>query len=97
MVFSRRGSQALWVIENFLRYGFSFWFAYFGASDDWDSFCGTPIEEVFSIGPCWPPMGLTLLANRFRGRLNLLATFVPGAVSEATAGRFLDAVVGDLG
>jgi len=55
-----------------------------------------PIGDAFFIGPSWPPMGLTLLANQFRGQLRLQATYVPEFVSDAAATGFLDFLVGDL-
>ena len=41
-------------------------------------------------------MGLTLLANQFRGRLRLQATYVSDSVSDAAASAFLHALVSDL-
>ena len=97
MVFSRRQRQALWVIENFLRYGFSLWYAYFGSLDAFgEMFFGTAVEEMFSVGPCWAPMGLTLLVNQFHGCLQLQTTYVPEAVPLETATQFLDGVIDDL-
>ena len=41
-------------------------------------------------------MGMTLIANQFRGRLLLQATYVPESVPEGLANEFLDGVVEDL-
>jgi hypothetical protein len=86
-----------WLVDMVLRRGFSLWYAYFGSLDAaGDRFCGVPVEDVFYAGPCWPPVGLTLLVNQFRGRLLLQATYVPESVPDAVANEFLDEVVGDL-
>jgi hypothetical protein len=92
-----RRPDADWVIEHFLRHGFSLWYGYFGSLDAvGDSFCGTPIERVCYIGPAWPAVGLTLLVNQHRGRLLLQATYTPQSVPQALAERFLDDLIGDL-
>src|SRR5262249_32377494 len=95
--FVRRPRHIRWVVDAFLRYAFSLWYAYFGALDAiGDRFCGAPVADVFYVGPAWSPVGLTLLANQFRGRLLLQATYVPELVPPALAETFLDAVVSDL-
>jgi hypothetical protein len=98
LLFNRRPEHMRWVIEHLLRYGFSLWYAYFGALDALGShFCQAPIENVFYTGPSWSPIGLTLLANQFRGRILLQATHVPETVPERLVHQFLDHVVADLG
>jgi hypothetical protein len=89
--------ESHWLVEMVLRHGFSLWYGYFGALDAvGDCFCGTPIEDVFFAGPCWPPLGMTLVVNQFRGRLMFQATYVPAEVPDAVAGEFLDRVIGDV-
>jgi hypothetical protein len=94
--FACRPRRAHWMVDLFLRYGYSLWYAYFGPLDIDDSFCGTPVEEVFSVGPCWPTIGVTLLVNQFRGRLLFQASYVPAVVPEPMAHAFLDTVLADL-
>jgi hypothetical protein len=94
--FGRIQRQARWTIELLLRYAYSLWFAYFGSLDVGDHFCGQSVEEVFSIGPCWPPMGLTLLVNQHRKRLLFQLTYVPSAVPTDLANRFLETLLSDL-
>jgi hypothetical protein len=94
---SGRPRQTRWLLDLALKTGFSLWYAYFGALDAvGDSFCGAAIDNLFYTGPSWAPMGMTLLANQFRGRLCLQATYVPDAVPTGLAEEFLDAVVEDL-
>ena len=96
-LFSRRPRYAEWALDIFFRHSFSLWYGYFGSLDSLGStWCGVPIEDAFFIGPSWPPMGLTLLANQFRGRLRLQATYVSHSVSDAAASAFLHALVSDL-
>jgi hypothetical protein len=95
-LFGRQPRHSLWAIELFLRYAFSLWYAYFGALTLGEWFGGAGIEEVFSVGPCWAPTGLTLLANQHRGRLLLAATYVPEAVPEPQVNAFLDLLLADL-
>lgn len=86
-----------WLVDMVLRHGFSLWYAYFGALDAvGDRFCGAPIEDVYFAGPCWPPLGMTLVINQYRGRLLFQATYVPDEVPDAVAGGFLEQVVTDL-
>jgi hypothetical protein len=96
--FGRRQRQALWVIDAFMRYAFSLWYAYFGPLDAvGEHFAGVPIADVFSAGPCWAPMGLTLLVSQYRGRLRLQLTHAPEVVPEGLANDFLGRLVDDLG
>jgi hypothetical protein len=92
-----RRPDGRWLIEHVLRHSFSLWYAYFGSLDAiCDSFCGAPVEQICYTGPAWPAIGLTLLVNKFRGRLFLQATYALKSVSEALAHRFLDLVIADL-
>jgi len=98
-VLAGRGArhEAPWVIEHLLRHGFSLWYGYFGALDAIGThFCGTPVEKAFHAGPAWPPLGLTLLVNQFRGSLFFQATYVPESVPDRLAGLFLDELVRGL-
>src|SRR5262249_28028975 len=86
-----------WLVDMVLRHGFSLWYAYFGALDAGsDRFLGAGVEEVFFAGPCWPPLGVTLVVNQFRGRLLFQATYVPEEVPSDVAEAFLHHVVSDL-
>jgi hypothetical protein len=86
-----------WSVRRLLRSGYSLWFAYFGPVDALgERFCGSPIEEMMYTASTWPPMGVTFLANRFRGRLLFQLTYVPECVSEELASDFLDGVIRDL-
>jgi hypothetical protein len=94
---NRRPDNFRYVIEMGLRLGFSLWYAYFGSADAvGQTFAGADIEDVFSMGPSWPPVGLTLLANQFHGRFGLQVTYVPTSVPETLAREFLDGVIADL-
>ena len=94
---SGRPRQTRWLLDLALKTGFSLWYAYFGTLDGvGDSFCGAAIENMFYTGPSWAPMGMTLLANQFAGRLCLQTTYVPDVVPTGLAEEFLDAVVEDL-
>ena len=96
-IFARRPRQAHWAIELLLRYCVSLWYGFFGSLDGvGERFCGAAIEQVFSAGPCWAPVGLTLLVNQYGGRLLFQATYVPDVVPEPLAGAFLDHVLDDL-
>jgi hypothetical protein len=48
------------------------------------------------VGPTWSPVGFTLLANQFRGRLLLQATHDPDLVPNPLADQVLDWIVDDL-
>ena len=95
-LFARRLHHATWIAEATLRYSFSLWYAYFGAIEVPEEFFGARVEDVYYAGPCWSPMGATLLVNQFRGRLRFQVTYVPESVSAELAQTFLDTVLGDL-
>jgi hypothetical protein len=96
-LFSRQPRRTAWVLDWALWNGFSLWYAYFGALDRAGHRLGdVAIEDLHFAGPSWSPMGVTLLANHYRGRLLLQATYVPPSVSEARANEFLDEVVREL-
>jgi long-chain acyl-CoA synthetase len=96
-LFGRRQRHARWMMEVGLRNLFSLWYAYFGSMDvAGRDFCGAPIREVFSTGPAWAPVGLTLLVNQYSGRLFFQITHVAGSVPEPLADEFLDLLLDDL-
>jgi hypothetical protein len=96
-VYGRQQRQGRWAIELLLRYCLSLWYGSFGNLRGLGpEFCGVPVEEVFSAGPAWAPVGLTLLVNQFQGRLHLQCTFVPACVPEALVNAFLEEVLADL-
>lgn len=96
-IFSRRPRYIEWVVEHLLRYGYSLWYAYFGALDAaGHALCGTTIDAIFYTGPVWSSIGLTLLVNQYRGRLHFQATYDPRLVSPSLANAFLDFVLQDL-
>jgi hypothetical protein len=95
--FQRKPRHVRWVVEHLLRWTYSLWYAYFGSLDAVGChFGGTAIESVQYVGPTWSPLGLSLLANQFQGRLNFQATYDPDLVDEPLAEAFLDFVVDDL-
>ncbi|MCI0705346.1 MAG: hypothetical protein L0241_30165 [Planctomycetia bacterium] len=84
-------------VRRLMRSGYSLWYAYFGSLDALgERFCGSCVEEVYSCASTWPPMGLTLLINRFRGDLLFQSTYVPESVPELLVNAFLDTIVGEL-
>jgi hypothetical protein len=95
-LFARQPHRAAWAAELGLRHSFSLWYAYFGAIDVAEHFFAAPVEDVFYVGPCWSPMGVTLLVNQFRDRLRLQVTYVPESAPEPLASAFLDAVLADM-
>jgi hypothetical protein len=60
------------------------------------TFCGAPVADVFSAGPTWPTVGITLLANQFAGRLHLQLTHIPQSVPTELASTYLDNLVAGL-
>jgi hypothetical protein len=76
----RQPSRARWVIDLLMRYCVCFWYGYLGPLRLNSTFCGAPVADVFSAGPTWPAVGVTLLANQFAGRLHLQLTHVPLSV-----------------
>ena len=92
-----RRPDGRWVIEQVLRHSFSLWYAYFGSLDALgDSFCGAPVEQIYSAGPAWPAVGLTLLVNQYRRRLFLQVTYTFETVADDLVERFLDFIIADL-
>jgi hypothetical protein len=93
----RRPADARWLLNGGLRQGFSLWYAHFGAVDDvGERLGGATVEDVWFTGPTWPPMGLTLLVNQFRGRLRFQATYLPESVPEPVVEAFLNELLADL-
>ncbi len=96
-IFCRRPRHARWVLDAVLRHTFSLWYAYFGSQDAaGDRLCDVEIDRICFSGPAWSPMGIALIANQFRDRLFLQATYLPDSVPDDLANRFLDEVVDDL-
>jgi hypothetical protein len=83
-----------WSTSRLMQRGYSFWYACFMSRESFsEGFCGTPVEDLSFVGPAWPPLGLTLIINQFRGRLRFQLTFLPDVVPEAVAAAFLDSVI----
>jgi hypothetical protein len=94
----RQPHRLRWAVDHCLAHGFSLWYAYFGALDVLGTeFLGVPIDDVSYIGPCWSPMGITLLAQQYQGRLALQITFVPELVTDHDAQAFLDRLAAEIG
>jgi hypothetical protein len=95
--FSRQPHRLRWGVDHCLAHGFSLWYAYFGALDALGKeFLGVPIDDVSYIGPCWSPMGITLLAQQYQRRLALQVTYVPELVSDDAAQAFLQHLRADI-
>jgi hypothetical protein len=95
--FQRRPRHIRWVVEHTLRWTFSLWYAYFGSLDAvGERLCGCLIDRIQYVGPTWSPLGLSLLANQYRGSLYLQATYDPDLVACALAEEFLERVLSDL-
>lgn len=87
---------ARWLLELFFRYGFSLWFAHFGNSDFGDSLGGIPIDAIRFVGPCWSPLGFTLLTNQHAGKIHFQVTHVLDVVPTSTAQQILQGIIADL-
>jgi hypothetical protein len=95
--YHRQPRRIQWVVEHLLRWTYSLWYAYFGPLDAiGQRFCDCPIDKVQYLGPTWSPLGLSLLANQFQGRLLMQATYDPELIDGRLAETFLDVVVNDL-
>lgn len=92
----RQRERGQWVVELLQRYCVCFWYGYLGPLRLGPTFGGAPVADVFSAGPTWPAIGVTLLANQFAGRLRVQLTYIPQVVPPATAAAYLDGVVADL-
>jgi hypothetical protein len=97
-VFDRRFRYVEWVVWHLLRYGYSLWYAYFGALDRGNhTVLGRTVEDLFYTGgPIWPSIGISLLVNQYHGRLRFQATFDPRLIPAPLAGAFLDVTLSDL-
>jgi hypothetical protein len=96
-LFHRKPRHIRWVAEHLTRWTFSLWYGYFGSLDlIGNRFCGVSIENSYYIGPTWSPMGLSLLANQFQGRMCFQATYDPDLVGSAAGEAFLDHLLEDL-
>ena len=96
-LFRHRRGIVGYAMSRLMRGGYSVWYAYFGSGDAiGDAFFDVPIEDFTSFGPCWPSIGLTVIASEFRQRMQLQCTYVAGGVSHLAAETFMDALVRDL-
>jgi hypothetical protein len=93
--YQRRPRHIEWVVEHLLRWGYSLWYAYFG-TDSIAKMGDVEVERISYVGPTWSPMGLSLLANQFRGQLHLQATYDPNLVPEPLAGALMDQLQSNL-
>ena len=92
----RQRSRAAWVMDALMRYCLCFWYGYLGTPAVGPAFAGAGVLDVFSAGPTWPSVGVTLLANQSAGRLHFQLTHIPESVPASLAAAFLDFVAADL-
>jgi hypothetical protein len=94
---SRRAQRMRWIIDGCMTWAFSMWYSYFGNLDGaGDRLLDVPIEGIDYIGPCWSPLGITLLASQFHGRLALQASYLPEVISAELAEQLLDGIVDEI-
>jgi hypothetical protein len=95
--FSRRPRRARLAARGFSR-ALTFIYGYHGAvGPGLETFCGTPVDNLFSgLVTAWAPPGLSVAVNQYRGRLNVMVSYVAELVPDSLATSFVDAVVGDL-
>lgn len=76
---------------------FTLGFGFLGpATAGLEHFCGQEVDRLYSLNSAISPPGTTLQAIQFRGRLNLMLTFIESAVPRPTADLFLDRAMEDL-
>jgi hypothetical protein len=95
-VFQRRPRHIRWVTDHMLRWSYSLWYAYFGSLDAIGTVGNVAVERIQFVGPVWSPIGISLLANQYRGQLWLQLTFDPDLVTPPLATAFLDTLCSDL-
>jgi hypothetical protein len=95
-VFQKRPRHIRWYLDYMLRWSYSLWYAYFGAIEEIPRVAGAEVEQLYFVGPTWWPIGFTLLANQFRGRLHLQATYDSALLADPLSDRVLDWIVADL-
>ena len=95
-------SRHLWllrrhVLERAKRHPFTLGFGYQGpVVKGLESFCGRPVDWIYTLNSALSPPGITLQVNQFRGRLNLALTYISSGVPETLANEFLDTIMSDL-
>jgi hypothetical protein len=96
--FTRQPHRLRWAVDHCLAHGFSLWYAYFGALDALGrELIGVAIDDVSCVGPCWSPMGVTLLAQQYKGRLALQVTYIPELVAYEDALALLNRLQAEIG
>jgi hypothetical protein len=95
--FRRRPRRASLAARGLSR-AVTFIYGYHGAvGPGLEAFCGTPVDNLYSgLVTAWAPPGLSLAVNQYRGRLNVMVSYVAEVVPEALATSFVEAVVEDL-
>ncbi|HWL94168.1 MAG TPA: hypothetical protein VNT79_11610 [Phycisphaerae bacterium] len=61
-----------------------------------ETFCGQRVEWLYSLNTSNSPPGMVLQVNQFRGRMNLMLTYIDGKVPEALANQFAEFIMDDL-
>jgi hypothetical protein len=94
---TRRPLRARLAVRGLFR-ALTFIYGYHGAvGAGLETFCGTPVDNVYSgLVTAWAPPGLSLAVNQYRGRLNVMVSYVAEVIPQALAEAFVDALVEDL-
>ncbi len=57
---------------------------------------GQAVDNVYTFNAALSPPGVTLQANQFAGRINLLLSYISSAVDKTRAGQLMDEIASDL-
>lgn len=86
-----------YIVAHIRKHPFTLDFCFMGpVSEDLERFCGQPVDWLYTLNTTTSPRGVALQVNLFRGRMNLVMTYISKSIPKTLANSFLDAITEDL-
>jgi hypothetical protein len=95
-------SRHRWLLRRFIlahvrKHPFTLDFCFMGpVAEGLERFCGRDVDWLHTLNTTTSPRGVALQVNLFRGRMNLVMTYVSKCMPRDLAHAFLDTIVEDL-
>ena len=86
-----------YIVAHIRKYPCTLDYCFMGpVAEHLERFCGRAVDWLYTLNTTTSPQGVALQVNLFRGRMNLVMTYVSETMPKALASTFLDTIIEDL-
>ena len=95
-------SRHQWLLQRYIvshirKYPFTLDFCFMGpVAEGLERFCGRAVDWLYTLNTTTSPRSVALQVNLFRGRMNLVMTYISNSMPRTLASTFLDTIIKDL-